>query len=57
MEWSRQHQLSLLTAAWEVFVNDGCCGGGMDPTVDLPWGDGTNPTFFGKPVFIDDGRC
>jgi hypothetical protein len=31
-------------------------GGGMDPTVALPCIDGTNPMFFGKPVFVNDGH-
>ena len=28
----------------------------MDPMVALPCVDGANPTFFGKPVFVDDGH-
>ena len=32
-------------------------GGGMDPTMALPCNDSTNPTFFGKPVFVDNGCC
>ena len=29
---------------------------GMDPTVALLYVDGADSTFFGKPVFVDDGR-
>ena len=29
--------------------------GGIDPAVALPCGDGANPMFFGKLVFVDDG--
>ena len=32
-------------------------GSGMDPTVALPCGVGANPTFFDKPIFVNDGRC
>jgi hypothetical protein len=31
-------------------------GSGMDPTVALPCVDGADPTFFGKPVFVNNGR-
>ena len=37
-----------------VVVDGG--GSGMNPMVALPCVDGTNPTFIGKPVFVDDDR-
>ena len=30
-------------------------GSGLDPTVTLPCGDGADPAFFDKPVFVNDG--
>ena len=38
-----------------VIVDRG--GSGMDPTGNLPCGDGADSTFFGKPVFVDNGCC
>ncbi len=32
-------------------------GGGMDPTVALPCVDSADPTFFDKPVIVDEGHC
>ena len=30
---------------------------GMNLMVALPCSDGTDPAFFGKPVFVDNGFC
>ena len=38
-----------------VIVDGG--GSGMDPMVALLCGDGANPMYFDKPVFVDDGCC
>ncbi len=54
MGWSQRRRI-WQSLSMTINVNGG--GGGIDPMVALPCIDGTDPTFFGKPVFVDKGRC